>query len=152
MSFTNKLAGKKVVIVGGSSGYSTSPLFIVNGRIGFGVAEAVASLGSKVIIVSSSPEKVSNALTRLKTAFPKANIEGHAVSVTDTEKFVDLLKGFGEIDHLVYSAVDLLVRGPVEEVDLVKAKEGFDIKFWGAVTSVTGRPFPYDADCSCRKT
>jgi NAD(P)-dependent dehydrogenase (short-subunit alcohol dehydrogenase family) len=47
MSFINKLAGKTVVIVGGSSGYFTPISFKVNGRIGFGIAEAVASLGSK---------------------------------------------------------------------------------------------------------
>ena len=119
-------------------GTSLLNAFRNNGRIGFGVAEAVASLGSKVIIISSSSNKVSNALDRLQSAYPDSTIEGHAVSVTDTEKFVEVLKGFGEIDHLVYSAVDLLVRGPPEEIDLVKAKEGFDIKFWGAVTSVTG--------------
>jgi NAD(P)-dependent dehydrogenase (short-subunit alcohol dehydrogenase family) len=133
-------------------GTPSSSLYRVNGRIGFGVAEAVASLGSKVIIISSSPDKVKHALGRLRAAYPESTIQGHAVSVNDTEKFVELLKGFGEIDHLVYSAVDLLVRGPVEEIDLVKAKEGFDIKFWGAVTSVTGPPPSYDADCSCRET
>jgi hypothetical protein len=67
-----------------------------------------------------------------------SQIDGRVASVTDTEKFVEALKGIGEIDHLVYSAVDLLIRGPLEEVDLLKAKEGFEIKFWGAVTSVTG--------------
>lgn len=59
-------------------------------------------------------------------------------SVTDTEKFVEVLRKIGEIDHSVYSAVDLLVRGPPEEIDLLKAKEGFEIKFCGAVTSVNG--------------
>ena len=99
----------------------------------------MASHGSKVVIISSSIEKVDHALARLHESYPEnKNIEGHAVSVTDTERFVDLLRRLAPIDHLVYSAVDFLIRGPPEDIDLSRAKEGFDIKFWGAVTTAHG--------------
>jgi hypothetical protein len=70
------------------------------------------------------------------------------VSVTDSEKYVETLVSLAPIDHFVYSAVDFLVRGPLDEVELSKAKEGFDIKFWGAVTSVNG-VYLGGANCSC---
>jgi len=52
---------------------------------------------------------------------------------------VTLLRSLAPIDHLVYSAVDWLIRGPTAELNVERAKEGFEIKFWGAVTSATSK-------------
>jgi len=48
-----KLKGQRIVILGGTSG------------IGFGVATAAAAEEANVVIVSSKPESVTKALTRL---------------------------------------------------------------------------------------
>jgi NAD(P)-dependent dehydrogenase (short-subunit alcohol dehydrogenase family) len=111
-------------------------------RIGFGVAEAVTSLDAKVAIISSSEEKVSNALSRLSNSFPEQqnNVQGHTVDVTDTDKFVAILRKLAPIDHLIYSAVDSPVRKDLAELDLVHVKHTFDIKFWGAANSGIGEP------------
>jgi hypothetical protein len=99
----------------------------------------LASRDSHVVIISSSPEKVSHAVTRLRASSPEnSHIEGIVVSVTDSDKYVETLLSLAPIDHLVYSAIDFIFRGPLDEVELSRAKEAFDIKFWGAVTSVNG--------------
>jgi NAD(P)-dependent dehydrogenase (short-subunit alcohol dehydrogenase family) len=134
--FTNKLAGKKVVLIGGSSG--STPYYSVNNssRIGFGVAEALVSLEAHVIIISSSKDKVDNALDRLRKSAPaNSPFEGIAQSAADSSSIVQILKGLGPFDHLVYTATQF---SSLKSGDIDSLKEAFDVKFWGAVNAATG--------------
>ena len=129
-TFTNKLAGKKVVLIGGSSGFT--PYYSVNNssRIGFGVAEALVSLEAHVIIISSSKDKVDNALDRLRKSAPaNSPIEGIAQSAAESSSIVQILKDLGPFDHLVYTATQF---SSLKSGDIDSLKEAFDVKFWTA--------------------
>jgi NAD(P)-dependent dehydrogenase (short-subunit alcohol dehydrogenase family) len=135
-TFTNKLAGKKVVIIGGSSGSALSFSMNNSSRIGFGVAEALVSLEAHVIIISSSKDKVDNALDRLRKSAPEnSRVEGIAQSATDSTSVIQVLKDLGPFDHLVYTAAQF---SSLKSGDLDSLKDAFDVKFWGAVNAATG--------------
>ncbi|KAL5489725.1 hypothetical protein ACEPAI_4557 [Sanghuangporus weigelae] len=123
------LAGKTVLIVGGSSG------------IGYGVAKAsLLSRASKVIIASSSKAKVEAALVRLKDdivetgSIVEGTASGEVVDAKDSKNVKDLLGRVGEIDHLVWTSGDSL-RTSFPDVDLDANKDVFDVRFWGAFTA-----------------
>ncbi|KAF3293688.1 hypothetical protein TWF132_004646, partial [Orbilia oligospora] len=61
MKFTNKLASKNILIIGGTSG------------IGFAVAEASLEQDANVTIASSSPSKLQSAISRLQSAYPESS-------------------------------------------------------------------------------
>jgi len=113
----DKLVNKKVVVVGGTSG------------IGFGAARAFLDAGSKVVVVSSNQDRVNDAIKRLSSP----NVSGVVGNVRDEDAFVEVLKGLAPIDHLVFSGVETIIRGSLEDLDLDKAKDLFSVKFWGAV-------------------
>jgi NAD(P)-dependent dehydrogenase (short-subunit alcohol dehydrogenase family) len=98
------LAGQTVLIVGGSSG------------IGFGVAKSsLLSLASHVIIASSTPAKVTNAVERLQAVLNESKAAGKALPGTVKGEIVDAKSGdsvkdltnrVGEIDHLIWTSGD----------------------------------------------
>ncbi|KUJ09901.1 short-chain dehydrogenase/reductase SDR [Mollisia scopiformis] len=112
-----KLVNKKIVVVGGTSG------------IGFGAAQAFLDAGAIVTVISSNEDRVNNAVKRLESP----NVAGVVGDVRKEDEFVEVLKGLAPIDHLVFSGVDLIIRGKLEELDLDQAKHLFGVKFWGAV-------------------
>ncbi|KAL4773952.1 Enoyl-reductase-domain-containing protein [Aspergillus nidulans var. acristatus] len=56
---TNKLHNSRILLIGGTSG------------IGFGVARASLEHGASVIVSSSNPERVANAVSELKSLYPE---------------------------------------------------------------------------------
>jgi len=109
--------GKRVVVIGGTSG------------IGRAVAEGVAALGAKVVVASSSAEKVEKARSN--------SLEAYAVNVKDEADVSQFFEKVGAFDHLVYTAGDWGSRGgPMEAIDLEVARNIFAVRFWGAVASV----------------
>ena len=82
-----KLKGKKVVILGGSSG------------IGLATAKAAANAGCEVIIVSGNQQRIEKALAELP-----AGSKGVAVDLTVEEKISELFATVGQFDHLVFTA------------------------------------------------
>lgn len=78
----DKLVGKKVVVVGGSSGsverrtcnHTTSKRY----SIGNGAALALLEYGAHVTIISSSQEKVDSVLKKINNP----NLQGKVVSVS----------------------------------------------------------------------
>lgn len=109
------LAGKKVVVLGGTSG--------------FGLATAIAASdeGASVVVVSSSQQKVNEALSLL----PKD--KGFVADLGDEKQVEQLFKKIGEFDHLVFTAGDALNFSNLPALDIEKAKQSINLRFWGAV-------------------
>ncbi|THH03730.1 hypothetical protein EW145_g6053 [Phellinidium pouzarii] len=130
------LAGKTIVVVGGSSG------------IGYGVAKAaLLSRAEQVIIGSSSQTKVNGALARLQaelTAIGGAAVEGkltgEIVNARDSASVKGLFKRIGVIDHLVWTSGDPLRLG-FPDIDLNLNKDVFDVRFWGAAIAAQSAQF-----------
>jgi NAD(P)-dependent dehydrogenase (short-subunit alcohol dehydrogenase family) len=108
-----KLQGKKVVIIGGSSG------------IGLATAKAAAADGAQVIIASRSKEKLGKAAAEIK-----GKVESIPVNTLEESSVKALFDRAGEFDHLATPGSEA-AWGPFLELDLRAAKSGFDSKFWG---------------------
>ncbi|KAH8890103.1 NAD(P)-binding protein [Thozetella sp. PMI_491] len=117
MVYSDKLVGKRIAVIGGTSG------------IGFSAAELLLEAGAIVTVISSSPEKVSSAVERLNSS----NVQGKVGNVRDEEAFTQLLISLAPLDHVVFSSVDLIIRGPLAEANLEDAKDLFGVKFWGSI-------------------
>ncbi|KAF2811243.1 NAD(P)-binding protein [Mytilinidion resinicola] len=113
----DKLVNKSVIVVGGTSG------------IGFGAAAAFLAAGARVTVISSNAARVADAVKRLDS--PHA--AGEVGDVRDEAAFVALLQKLAPVDHVVFSGVDKIIRGKLEELDLEDARYLFGVKFWGAV-------------------
>jgi hypothetical protein len=69
------------------------------------------------------------------------NASGAVGNVREEESFIEVLKGLAPVDHVVFSSVDKIIRGKLEELNLDDAKFLFGVKFWGAVTIGKGMYF-----------
>lgn len=117
-----RLHGKKVVVIGGTSG------------IGFGVAEAALGEGAKVVIASSQQSKVDTALKRLG-----GQSTGTTVNVKDEADIARFFERLGSFDHLAYTAGDwvpLRTGGALPEIEIGSANAVFTVRFWGALAAV----------------
>jgi NAD(P)-dependent dehydrogenase (short-subunit alcohol dehydrogenase family) len=107
-----QLKGKKVVVVGGSSG------------IGLSTAELAKLEGADVIIASRSAAKLDPIAERLNAiAIP--------TDVTDDKSVASLFKRSGPVDHVVVTAAQLR-SGPFRTVAMEDVRSTFEGKFWGA--------------------
>ncbi|KAK1088746.1 hypothetical protein LTR48_001267 [Friedmanniomyces endolithicus] len=131
----DKLKGKKIVVVGGTSG------------IGHGAALALLEHGAHVTIVSSSEQRVKSVVEDIGNP----NLHGKVGNVREEESFIELLRSLAPIDHLVFSGVDnilynwlrglvklvdpdtfQIIRGEIAEANFDECKHLFGVKFWGA--------------------
>jgi NAD(P)-dependent dehydrogenase (short-subunit alcohol dehydrogenase family) len=108
---SQKLQEKKVVILGGTSGF------------GLATAKAAAAEGAEVIVVSRSQTNVDKALAEL----PKGT-GGATLDVTDETAVKKFFDATGGLDHLVYCAGDAL---PAAVVTTDEARRFFEVRFWG---------------------
>jgi NAD(P)-dependent dehydrogenase (short-subunit alcohol dehydrogenase family) len=117
---TWSLTGKRVVVVGGSSG------------IGFAVALLAKELGADVVIASSTRAKVDEALNRLPGAI------GDLVDLKQEASIVDFLSRVGMFDHLVISGgdYDKRVFAATDDLDLVFARDAFESRVFGSLTFI----------------
>jgi NAD(P)-dependent dehydrogenase (short-subunit alcohol dehydrogenase family) len=106
------LQGKKVVVVGGSSG------------IGLSTAEMAKAQGADVIIASRNAEK-------LKAAAAKIGVKAIAADVTNDESVINLFRECGAVDHVVVTAAQLK-SGPFKTVAMEDVRATMEGKFWGA--------------------
>ena len=113
------LAGKRVILLGASSG------------IGLATARMAAAEGAGIVIVSGNQQRVDQALKELPVGS-----EGYAVDLGKEENIRDFFASAGRFDHLVYSAGENLTLSPIAQTDIRQAKEFFTIRFWGAFAAV----------------
>ena len=120
--YTNQLHSTRVLVVGGSSG------------LGFTAAEATLESGAEAVIISSSnPQRVSQAIDRLKASYPSraSAVLGYACNLGDEANLENNIKalfdfatenGSKKLDHIVYTAGDRLAVTPTSEltVDYIK--------------------------------
>lgn len=106
------LAGKKVVVVGGSSG------------IGLATAELAKRQGADVIIASRNAAKLDAAAERL-------NVIAIPADVTSDQSVADLFRRTGAVDHVVLTAAQLKT-GPFKTVAMDDVRATMEGKFWGA--------------------
>jgi len=106
------LAGKKVVVVGGSSG------------IGYATAELAKKSGAEVIIASRNAE-------RLKAAADKIGATAIATDVSNDDSVNNLFRTCGAVDHVVVTAAQLR-SGPFKTVSMDDVRATMEGKFWGA--------------------
>ena len=107
-----QLAGKKVVVVGGSSG------------IGLSTAELAKREGADVIVASRNAKKLDAVAERLNAIAIPAD-------VTDDRSVANLFRSTGSVDHVVVTAAQLR-SGPFRTVAMEDVRYTMEGKFWGA--------------------
>ncbi|HKU00003.1 MAG TPA: SDR family oxidoreductase [Paraburkholderia sp.] len=114
------LDGKRVVVIGGTSG------------IGFAVAGLAQQLGAEVAIASSRAANVDAALERLRGA------TGDTIDLRDEDSVARFFTRLGAFDHLALTAGDWDIPMFVgaRNLDLAAARDGFTVRFWGALAAV----------------
>lgn len=110
-------------------------------RIGLGVAEAFLSFGAHVHLIGFTAASVAKAVALLKEEYPDSTlwITGSTSDVRDEAAITQALRDIGTVDHVVYTAVDARIRGPISTLDIANAKELFGVKFWGQVAVAKGK-------------
>ena len=113
------LDGKRVVVIGGGSG------------IGFAVAESARALGAEVVIASTRAATVEAAVGRIPGA------TGGIVDLRDEAGVAEFFKDLGAFDHLAVTAGDWggAMFAPTSDLDLDQARDGFAVRFWGALAA-----------------
>jgi NAD(P)-dependent dehydrogenase (short-subunit alcohol dehydrogenase family) len=112
------LEGKRVVVLGGSSG------------IGFATAQAAAKQGAAVVIASSRQARIDKALATLPSGS-----EGRVVDLANEAAVRRLFADLGLFDHLVFTAGETLQLGLLADTDIAAARGFFDLRYWGAFTA-----------------
>ncbi|MFI5609611.1 SDR family oxidoreductase [Amycolatopsis sp. NPDC051903] len=116
---SGRLAGRRVVVLGGTSG------------IGLATALAAAEEGAQVTVASSRQSSVDAALTRLPS-----DATGQALDLTDAAAVRAFFAGHGEFDHLAFTAGEPLSLTPIDTLDLDVARGFFTLRYFGAVGAV----------------
>jgi NAD(P)-dependent dehydrogenase (short-subunit alcohol dehydrogenase family) len=106
------LKGKKVVVVGGSSG------------IGLSTAELAKREGADVIIASRN-------VAKLDAVAEKLNAIAIPADVTSDDSVAKLFRNCGPVDHVVVTAAQLRT-GPFKTVSMEDVRSTMEGKFWGA--------------------
>lgn len=107
-----KLAGKKVVVVGGSSG------------IGLSTAGLAKRDGADVTIASRNPD-------RLNAAAAELGVKAIQADVMSDDSVAKLFQACGPVDHVVVTAAQLR-SGPFKTVPMEDVRATMEGKFWGA--------------------
>tara|TARA_B000000475_G_scaffold47955_1_gene36794 strand:+ start:173 stop:976 length:804 start_codon:yes stop_codon:yes gene_type:complete len=115
------LKDKVIAITGGATG------------IGFALAKTLGQEGAKIIIGEPRKEKLEEAVKILRDL----GIEAYETSLDVTnlksvEEFAEFtIKNFGCVDILINNAGISGARGRIDKVDITKAKNVFDVNFFG---------------------
>ncbi|MEU1305261.1 SDR family oxidoreductase [Streptomyces shenzhenensis] len=115
MSIVSPLAGKHVVVIGGTSG------------IGLAIAEHALAAGARVPAASRNPGRTAGTVP--------SGIATEQADITSAASIESLLERVGAFDHLAISA-GTTALGTVRELDSGAARAFMDTKFWGAYEGV----------------
>ena len=124
--YSNKLAGARVLIIGGSSG------------IGYCVAEACLEFGASVVISSSQQSRIDSSINQLFQTYPSARAQGRLAgyacdlsSSTVEANLEHLLKQCGspKFDHIVHTAGDSLATSKLEDTTLESLQKAAMVRF-----------------------
>lgn len=115
---TMSLNGKRVVVLGGTSG------------IGLATAKAFLNQSAQVIIASRSVSKLNEAKIVLG-----GNVDAFETDFRSEEKVAEFFSKVGKFDHLVVTAGEGAM-GHFSELPVASAKDAFDSKFWGQYITV----------------
>lgn len=122
--YSNKLAGARVLVIGGSSG------------IGYCVAEASLEFGASVIISSSQQSRIDSSIQQLLKTYPssKSRIAGYACDLSSPSVEANIEKLFeqcGEpkFDHIVHTAGDSLATLKLEDATLETIQKAAMVRF-----------------------
>ncbi len=109
----------RVVVIGGGSG------------IGFAVAGLAREAGAEVVIASSRAATVDAAVERL------IGSAGRIVDLRDEAAIAGFFKDVGSFDHLAITAGDWggAMFASTRDIDLDQARDGFAVRFWGALAA-----------------
>jgi NAD(P)-dependent dehydrogenase (short-subunit alcohol dehydrogenase family) len=113
------LSGKKVVIVGGSSG------------IGLGVAASALERGAEVVIVGRSESKLQAAQGALGGADDR--VRAVSADMTQEVEIAGIFREIGAFDHLVSTAGAPPPGDPIDRTDMEVVRRFVDNKLLGAV-------------------
>jgi NAD(P)-dependent dehydrogenase (short-subunit alcohol dehydrogenase family) len=119
IKFNQTLQGKRVIILGGSSG------------LGLATAKAAGAEGASVVIVSGNQQRIDNALKEL----PHGST-GFAVDLSKEEKIKAFFEQAGSFEHLVYTAGENLTLNLIGETNIDEAHTFFNVRYWGAFAAV----------------
>lgn len=116
------LSGKKVVIIGTSSG------------IDLAIAKKMVEVGAKVVLSHSSAEKLNEAM-----ALISLGIEGKTVDLLNEDAVNAFFEQIGNFDHLIVTAMGdrNMPRSLLAEMTTQTAQDAMD-KFWGTFLAVRG--------------
>ncbi len=112
------LNGKRIVLLGGSSG------------IGLATAEAAAKEGAELVIASSRQASLDKALASLSKG-----TQAHALDLADESQIRALFEKLGAFDHLVFTAGENLRLGTLPETGIASAQKFWAVRYWGAFTA-----------------
>jgi NAD(P)-dependent dehydrogenase (short-subunit alcohol dehydrogenase family) len=116
---SNSLSGKRVILLGGSSG------------IGLATARAAAEEGANTVIVSGNSARLERALKELP-----AGSAAHVVDLAKEENIRGFFDKIGRFDHLVYTAGENISLGNIADTGVEQARQFFTIRYWGAFAAV----------------
>jgi NAD(P)-dependent dehydrogenase (short-subunit alcohol dehydrogenase family) len=130
LKYTNKLAGQRVLIFGGTSG------------LGFCVAEAALEHGANLVISSSNQTKLDKTVARLKEAYPtqteKQTITTHVCDLSDAANLDANLEalfqfatvgGTIKLNHVVSTAGDAMQFPPLSGITPDLVQNGMNVRF-----------------------
>jgi NAD(P)-dependent dehydrogenase (short-subunit alcohol dehydrogenase family) len=114
-----QLAGKKVLVTGGSKG------------IGLAIGEAFAAEGANVILVSRSADALTAAANDIR-ARHQANVTTHASDLSQEDARASTMARFPDIDILVNNA-GAIPGGSILDISMAKWTEVWALKVMGYV-------------------
>ncbi|NBD24987.1 SDR family oxidoreductase [Paenibacillus glycinis] len=112
------LQGKRVVIIGGTSG------------IGMATAQAFLAEHAKVVIGSRSSSKLSDAVQALHQ-----HVEAYELDFRHLDDVANFFGKVGAFDHLVVTAGEGAM-GDFRELPIAEVRNAFESKFWGQYHTV----------------
>jgi NAD(P)-dependent dehydrogenase (short-subunit alcohol dehydrogenase family) len=114
-----ELSGKRIVVLGGSSG------------IGLAVAQQAVARGARAIIASSNANRVQQAVATLD-----GKAEGHALDLSNERDIQNFFQKIADFDDLVFTAGDTLQLNELAATDLSKARHAFELRYWAVLAAV----------------